>query len=181
VEARDPYTAGHQRRVGELATAIATEIGLSPEQVEGIHFAAIVHDLGKIQVPAEILAKPGKLSELEYMLIKTHSQAGYNILKDVEFPWPIADIVVQHHERLDGTGYPHGLKDGQILIESKIMAVADVVEAIYSRRPYRAALGIDSALDEIRRGRGSAFDSSVVDACVRLFVEKGFVFGARDS
>jgi HD-GYP domain-containing protein (c-di-GMP phosphodiesterase class II) len=115
------------------------------------------------------------------MLIKTHSQAGYNILKDVEFPWPIADIVVQHHERLDGTGYPHGLKDGQILIESKIMAVADVVEAIYSRRPYRAALGIDSALDEIRRGRGSAFDSSVVDACVRLFVEKGFVFGARDS
>jgi PAS domain S-box-containing protein len=181
VEARDPYTAGHQRRVGELATAIALEIGLSPEQVDGIHFAAIVHDLGKIHVPAEILAKPGKLSELEYMLIKTHPQAGYDIPKDVEFPWPIADIVVQHHERLDGTGYPYGLKDGQILIESKIMAVADVVEAIYSHRPYRAALGIDAALDAIKLGRGSSFESSVVDACVRIFVEKGFVFSTRDS
>lgn len=181
VEARDPYTAGHQRRVGELATAIALELGLPQEQVDGIHFAAIIHDLGKIQIPAEILSKPGKLSEIEYMLIKTHPQTGYDILKEIEFPWPIADIVVQHHERLDGTGYPHGLKGEQILIESRILAVADVVEAIYSHRPYRAALGIESALDEIKRGRGSAFESSVVDACVRLFVEKGFVFGARDS
>ncbi|MDP1784962.1 MAG: PAS domain S-box protein [Sulfuricurvum sp.] len=176
VEARDPYTAGHQRRVGELATAIAQEMGLSEEQVQGIHFAAIIHDLGKIHVPAEILSKPGKLNDIEYMLIQTHPQAGYDILKDVKFPWPIADIILQHHEKLDGSGYPKGLKENQIRLEAKIITVADVVEAMSSHRPYRSALGIESAFDEIRRGRGSEYDPSVVDACLKLFAEKRFAF-----
>lgn len=176
VEARDPYTAGHERRVGELAVAIAHELGLSEERIRGIHLAASIHDLGKIQVPAEILSKPGKLSDIEFMLIKTHPQAGYDILKDVDFPWPIADIVHQHHERMDGSGYPQGLKDGQILFESRIMAVADVVEAMSSHRPYRAALGIESALKEIERGRGTVYDTTVADACLRLFREERFGF-----
>ena len=154
VEARDPYTAGHQRRVSELATAIAREMGLPEEQVNGIHLAAIIHDLGKIQIPAEILSKPGKLTDIEFMLIKTHPQAGYDILKDVKFPWPIADIVLQHHERLDGSGYPQGLKGGQILLESRIMTVADVVEAMSSHRPYRSALGIEAALNETQTWPG---------------------------
>jgi PAS domain S-box-containing protein len=176
VEARDPYTAGHQRRVGELATAIALEIGLPEDQVKGIHLAAIIHDLGKIHIPAEILAKPGKLNDIEYMLIKMHPQAGYNILKGVKFPWPIADIVLQHHEKLDGSGYPQGLNGEQILLESRIMTVADVVEAMSSHRPYRAELGIEAALNEIQRGRGTSFDPAVVDACMLLFAEKGFKF-----
>jgi HD-GYP domain-containing protein (c-di-GMP phosphodiesterase class II) len=178
VDARDPYTAGHQRRVGELAVAIAREMGLPEEKIHGIHLAAAVHDLGKIHIPAEILVKPGKLSDIEFMLIKTHPQAGYDILKDVEFPWPIADIVRQHHERLDGSGYPQGLKGGQILLESRIMAVADVVETMASHRPYRASLGIRLALEEITRGRDSAYDPAVVDACLKLFGEARFAFQA---
>ncbi|MBU1642948.1 PAS domain S-box protein, partial [bacterium] len=179
VEARDPYTAGHQRRVGELATAIAKEMELPEMQVQGIHFAAIIHDLGKIHVPAEILSKPGRLNDLEYRLIQMHSQAGYDILKDVSFPWPIADIILQHHEKLDGSGYPQGLKDGEIRLEAKIICVADVVEAISSHRPYRPALGVEPALEEIRRGRGILYDPAVVDACLRLFTEKGFVFNSE--
>jgi HD-GYP domain-containing protein (c-di-GMP phosphodiesterase class II) len=178
VDARDPYTAGHQRRVGELAVAIAREMGLPEQKIRGIHLAAAVHDLGKIHVPAEILTKPGKLSDIEFMLIKTHPQAGYDILKDVEFPWPIADIVRQHHERLDGSGYPQGLKDGQILLESRIMTVADVVETMSSHRPYRPSLGIELALKEIERGRGSAYDPAVADACLKLFREARFAFQA---
>lgn len=176
VEMRDPYTAGHERRVGLLAVEIAREMNLSEEKIHGIHLAASVHDLGKIQIPAEILAKPGKLGDIEFMLMKTHSQAGYDILKDVKFPWPIADIVWQHHERLDGSGYPRGLKDGEILLESRIMAVADVVEAMASHRPYRPALGIETALKEIERGRGSAYDPAVADACLKLFREERFAW-----
>jgi PAS domain S-box-containing protein/putative nucleotidyltransferase with HDIG domain len=178
VEARDPYTAGHQRRVGELATAIAREMGLPYEQVNGIHLAAIIHDLGKVNIPAEILSKPGKLSDIEFLLIKSHPQIGYDILKDVKFPWPIADIVLQHHEKLDGSGYPQGLKGGQILLESRIMTVADVVEAMSSHRPYRSALGIEAALHEIERGRGRLYDPAVVDACIHLFAKKGFTFSS---
>ena len=181
VEARDPYTAGHQRRVGELATAIAREMGLPFEQVNGIHLAAIIHDLGKINIPSEILSKPGKLSDIEFMLIKTHPQNGYDILKDVKFPWPIADIVLQHHERMDGSGYPQGLKDGQILLESRIMTVADVVEAMSSHRPYRPELGIEAALFEIERGRGRLYDPAVVDVCLRLFAKNGFTFSSKSA
>jgi len=176
VEARDPYTAGHQRRVSELAMAIAQEMGLPEEQINGIHLAGIIHDLGKINVPAEILSKPGKLSDIEFMLIKQHPQAGYDILKNVKFPWPIADIVLQHHERQDGSGYPQGLKGDAILLESRIMAVADVVEAMSSYRPYRPGLGIDVALKEIEGGRDSKYDPVVVDACLKLFAEERFMF-----
>lgn len=176
LEARDPYTAGHQRRVAELATAIAREMQLPEAQIEGIRLAGLIHDLGKIQIPAEILSKPTKLSDIEFMLIKTHSQAGYEILKGVKFPWPIADIVRQHHEKLDGSGYPQGLRDEQILLESKIMAVADVVEAMSSHRPYRPALGIEAAFAEIARLRGSAYDAVAVDTCVALFRENKFQF-----
>jgi PAS domain S-box-containing protein len=176
LEKRDPYTAGHQRRVGELAVAIARELALPEEKIHGIHLAASVHDLGKVQVPAEILSKPGRLSKIEFMLIQAHPEAGYEILKDIEFPWPIADIVRQHHERLDGSGYPQGLKDGQILLEANIMAVADVVEAMASHRPYRAALGIDRALAEIERGRGRAYEPAAADACIKLFREQGFIW-----
>lgn len=179
VESRDPYTAGHQRRVSELATAIAQEMGLSEDQVNGIHLAAIIHDLGKIHIPAEILSKPGKLTNIEFMLIQTHPQSGYDILKNVKFPWPIADIIVQHHEKIDGSGYPYGLKDHQILLEAKIISVADVVEAISAHRPYRAALGIEVALDEIKKNSGITYDASVVDACVKLFEEKGFMFSGN--
>ncbi len=176
VEMRDPYTAGHQRRVGLLAVAIAKELGLAEQQVHGIELVATVHDLGKISVPAEILAKPGKLSNIEMMLVRNHAQAGYEILKDIKFPWPIATVVWQHHERVDGSGYPLGLKGDQILLESRIMAVADVVEAMASHRPYRPALGIDAALKEIERGRDTAYDPAVADACIRLFAEKRFAF-----
>ncbi|HEY5582496.1 MAG TPA: HD domain-containing phosphohydrolase [Rhodoferax sp.] len=178
VEMRDPYTAGHQRRVAQLAIAIAHELQLPQEQVEGVHLAGVVHDVGKIRIPAEILSKPGKLSALEFSLIQEHSQNGYEILKSIAFPWPIAQIVQQHHERLDGSGYPQGLKGDQILLEARIVAVADVVEAMSSHRPYRAALGINSALKEIERGRGTVYDAAVVDACLRLFAEKRFVFSA---
>ena len=178
VEMRDPYTAGHQRRVAQLAVAIAQELRLPQEQVEGVHLAGVVHDVGKIRIPAEILSKPGRLTALEFSLIQEHSQNGYEILKSIAFPWPIAQIVQQHHERLDGSGYPQGLKGHQILLEARIVAVADVVEAMSSHRPYRAAQGINSALKEIEQGRGSVYDAAVVDACLRLFAEKRFAFSA---
>jgi len=174
VEIRDPYTAGHQRRVAQLAIAIARELQLPEDWIEGLHLASVVHDVGKIQIPAEILSKPGRLTDLEFKLIKEHSQAGYEILKSIEFPWPIAQIVVQHHERLDGSGYPHGLKDKDILLEAKILGVADVVEAMMSHRPYRPGLGIDAALEEITKNSGVFYDPIVVDACLMLFRQKGF-------
>jgi len=176
LESRDPYTAGHQKRVAELATAIANEMGLAKEQVEGIRFAATIHDLGKIHIPAEILSKPGRLTDLEYKLVQTHPQAGHDIVKDVRFPWPIARIILQHHEHIDGSGYPQGLRGDQILIEAKIITVADIVEAISSHRPYRSALGLPPALDAIKKGRGTLYDPDAVDACLKLFNEKQFVF-----
>ncbi len=174
VEMRDPYTAGHQHRVSRLSVAIAREMGLPERQIEGIRMAGDIHDIGKIYVPAEILSKPGKLTDIEFTIIKTHPQVGFDILKNVEFPWPIADIVVQHHERLDGKGYPAGLKGDAILPEARIIIVADVVEAMSSHRPYRPAHGIDKALEEISLHRGTVYDAVVVDACLRLFKEKGF-------
>ncbi len=174
VEMRDPYTAGHQRRVAHLAVAIAREMGLSEEQIHGIHLSAIVHDIGKIHIPAEILSKPGRLSEIEYSLIKVHPESGYDILKEIDFPWPIAQAVLQHHERMDGSGYPRGLKGEEIIIEARILAVADVVEAIYSHRPYRPGRGLDAALEELGKNRGILYDSAVADACFRLFQEKGW-------
>ncbi len=160
VEARDPYTAGHQRRVGKLAMAIAREMLLPEEQVQGIYLAALIHDLGKIHIPAEILSKPSRLSDVEYMMIKTHPQAGYDIVKNMKFPWPIADIILQHHERMDGSGYPQGLKKGKILLEARIIAVADVVESMTSHRPYRAGLGMELALAEIEQTPGKALRSA---------------------
>lgn len=174
IEMRDPYTAGHQRRVALLAEAIAREMKLPEAQVEGIRFAAEIHDIGKIYVPAEILSKPTKLTELEYTIIKTHPQAGYDILKNIEFPWPIAQIVLQHHERINGSGYPNALKNGEILLEAKILAVADVVEAMSSHRPYRPSFGLDKALEEIQLNRGRLYEPEVVDSCLRLFKEKRF-------
>ncbi len=176
IELRDPYTAGHQQRVALLASAIAREMGLPEERVFGIQLAALIHDIGKIYVPADILAKPGKLTEIEFEMIKTHPELGYNALKMIEFPWPIAEIIRQHHERLDGSGYPHGLKGDEILLEARIIGVADVVEAMASHRPYRPSLGIDAALEEITRNSGKLYDPEVVKACVRLFREKGFDF-----
>ena len=175
VETRDPYTAGHQRRVAELAAAIALEMGLPAKTVEGIHFGALVHDLGKMQVPAELLSKPTRLTKIEFELIKTHPQAGYEIVKDIKFPWPVADMVHQHHERLDGSGYPQGLKGDAIALEARILAVADVFEAMSSHRPYRASLGIEPALKEIQDRRGTWYEPAAVDACVRLLREKNFV------
>ena len=176
VEARDPYTAGHQSRVADLAQAIATEIGLPADRIEGLRLAATIHDLGKLSVPAELLTKPKKLLDIEFNLIKIHSQAGYDILKDIEFPWPIARIVLEHHERMNGSGYPNGLVGDQILLESRIVAVADVVESMASYRPYRPALGIEAALDEIEKNKGILYDSDVVDACQKLFRENRFAF-----
>jgi putative nucleotidyltransferase with HDIG domain len=177
VEMRDPYTAGHQVKVAELAVAIARQMGLPEEQVHAIHLAGIVHDLGKIRIPAEILSKPGRISDIEHSFIKTHAQAGYDILKDIHFPWPIAQIVLQHHERLDGSGYPQGLKGDTIMLEARILSVADVIEAMSAHRPYRAGMGIDAALDEITRQRGIHFDPQAVDACLALFREHGYSFG----
>jgi len=174
VEARDPYTAGHQTRSADLARAIATEMGLSPEKIEGIRMAGSIHDIGKLSIPAEILSKPTKLSEIEFRLIKEHSRKGYEILKNVESPWPLAEIVYQHHERMDDSGYPRNLKGDDILIEARILAVADVVEAMASQRPYRPGLGIDLALAEIEKNRGTLYDEAVVDACLRLFREKRY-------
>jgi len=176
LEARDPYTAGHQARVADLSRDIATEMGLSQEKSESIHMAASIHDIGKLSIPAEILSSPAKLTENEFALIKEHSWRGYEILKDVESPWPLAEIVYQHHERMDGSGYPRNLKGDDILMEARIIAVADVVEAMASHRPYRAAIGLDVALDEIEKNRGILYDDTVADACLSLFREKGFQF-----
>ncbi len=176
IETRDPYTAGHQRRVTNLARAIARELGLTEDQVDGIRTAGVIHDLGKISIPAEILSRPGKLLPLEYGLIKTHAQVGYDILKNIEFPWPVAEIVHQHHEKMDGSGYPVGISGKDILIESRVIAVADVVEAMASHRPYRAALGIDRSLEEITSNRETLFDKDAVDACIMLFTKKDFTF-----
>ena len=176
VEFRDPYTAGHQRRVADLARAISDEMGLPREKVDGIRMAGNIHDVGKIAIPSEILSKPGQLSPLEYEMIKTHSQVGYDILKNIDFPWPIAEIVHQHHERLDGSGYPSGIKGSEILLEAKILAVADVVEAMASHRPYRPSRGLDIALDEITTKKGILYDPDVVEACQKLFLEKRFEF-----
>ncbi len=176
VEMRDPYTAGHQRRVAALGAAIAIEMGLSDEQIHGIRLAGTVHDVGKIGVPAEVLSKPGRLLAVEHALIKLHPKIGYEILKDVKFPWPIAQIVLQHHERMDGSGYPSGLAGEQILVETRILSVADVVEAIYAFRPYRPGLGLDAAMSEISAQRGTAYDPQVVDACLRVLKERRFVF-----
>ncbi|WP_018231028.1 HD domain-containing phosphohydrolase [Thioalkalivibrio thiocyanodenitrificans] len=174
VEMHDPYTSGHQRRVADLASSIAAELGLDAHRIEGVRVGAQLHDIGKIAVPAEILTRPGRLSDMEYGLIKGHAQTGYDILKDVSFPWPVREMILQHHERLDGSGYPFGLKGGQIVLEARILAVADVVEAMTTHRPYRAGLGIDQALTEIEQGRGHLYDPAAVDACLRLFREKGF-------
>jgi len=177
VEAKDPYTAGHQVRSANLAGAIATEMGLSQDKIEGIRMAGSIHDIGKIAIPTEILTKATKLSEIEFLLIKEHSLKGYEILKDIESSWPLAEIVYQHHERMDGSGYPRKLKIEEILMEARILAVADVVEAMASHRPYRPALGIDAALEEIEKKRGTLYDDDVVTVCLRLFREKGFKLG----
>ncbi|MDD8025842.1 MAG: HD domain-containing protein [Acidobacteriota bacterium] len=174
VEQRDPYTAGHQKRVARLACAIALEYGMSAERIEGMRMAGIIHDIGKISIPAEILSKPGRLTALEYSLVKTHSQIGFDILKDIDFPWPIARIVLQHHEKIDGSGYPQGLQGNDILLEARILAVADVVEAIASPRPYRPAIGLDKALEEIEGKSGLLYDAAVVGICLSLFREKEF-------
>ncbi len=179
VEARDPYTAGHQRRVAALARAIALELGLSDNKIRGLYLAATIHDLGKVSIPAEILSKPGVLNPVELDLVGIHPQAGYDIIKDVQLPWPIAQMVLQHHERLDGSGYPQGLKGEQIQHEAKILAVADVVEAMSSNRPYRPGLGLDAALTEITNNRGVLYDAAAVDCCLRLFREKNFDFSAK--
>lgn len=171
---RDPYTSGHQRRVGEIAAAIGAEMGLDANGQRGLRVAGGVHDVGKITVPAEILGKPGRISEFEFDLIKTHAQQGYEVLKSVDFPWPVAEVAHQHHERVDGSGYPRGLKGSEILLEARVLAVADVVEAMASHRPYRPGLGIDKALAELERGRGTAYDANVVDACLKLFRVNGY-------
>jgi PAS domain S-box-containing protein len=173
-EVRDPYTAGHQRRVAQLSFEIGRMVGLKNEQFEGLMMAAFVHDIGKIIVPADILSKPGILTRPEFDMIKDHARIGYEILKNIEFPWPIAKIVLQHHERLDGSGYPSGLKHEDIILEARILAVADVVEAMSSHRPYRPALGLEKALAEISQNKGTLYDSTTVEACIRLFNEKGF-------
>ncbi|MGA2159028.1 MAG: PAS domain S-box protein [Dehalococcoidia bacterium] len=175
-ELRDPYTAGHQKMVTQLAMAIAVEMGLSEEQIRALRVAGLLHDVGKVYVPSEILSKPGKLSELERGLAKTHASASYDIVKAIKFPWPVCRIIIQHHERLDGSGYPKGIKGDEIIPEARILAVADVVEAMTSHRPYRPALGIDKALEEITMHRGVLYDENVVDACVTLFKERGFKF-----
>lgn len=178
MEMRDPYTAGHERRVAELAASIARELGLAEPAIEGIRFGAMIHDLGKIKIPAEILVKPTRLAPIEYELSKQHAQAGYDILKCIDFPWPVAQMVLQHHERLDGSGYPNGLKGDALIREARILAIADVVEAMSSHRPYRPGLGLDTALAEIERGRGAQYDAHAVDACLRLFREKGYTLPA---
>jgi len=176
LESKDPYTASHQRRVVQLACALAQDLGESPHYIEGMRVMGFLHDLGKIAVPGEILSKPSRLSEYEFNLIKIHPQAGYDILRAIDFPWPVALAVLQHHERLDGSGYPHGLLGHDIIREAKILAVADVVEAIASHRPYRPALGVDQAMAEISRHQGVLYDPAVVQTCLRLFSENRFSF-----
>ncbi|MFH1976974.1 MAG: HD domain-containing phosphohydrolase [Pseudomonadota bacterium] len=177
IETRDPYTAGHQKAVSKLARSIAQEIGLSADTIDNVRMAGAIHDIGKIAVPAEILSKPGRLTNIEMSLIRTHAESGYNILKDAELPYPIAEITLQHHERMDGSGYPQGLKGDQILLEARIICVADVVEAISSHRPYRPSLGIDIALEEIEKNKGLFYDVQIADVCLRLFRDKGYKMG----
>jgi PAS domain S-box-containing protein/putative nucleotidyltransferase with HDIG domain len=174
VESRDPYTAGHQKRVANLSRAIAQEMDLSPDQCDAVRMAGTLHDIGKIAIPSEILSSPAKLTDKAYEIIKDHPQTGYDILREIEFPWPVAEIVLQHHERMDGSGYPKGLRGNGIMLEARIVAAADVVESISSHRPYRPARGLDTALDEIVRNSGTFYDSDVVTACVRLFREKNY-------
>ncbi|MCO6414110.1 MAG: PAS domain S-box protein [Thiogranum sp.] len=181
LEKRDPYTSGHQQRVAELAVEIARAMDLGPERIEGIRLGALIHDVGKIYVPSEILNRPGRLSDAEFALIKTHSEVGFEIVRDVEFPWPVSQMIRQHHERLDGSGYPDGLKGEEIILEAKVLAVADVVEAMTSHRPYRPGLGIDAALEEIRCHRGTRYDPTVVDVCLWVFRDNGFMFDAGVS
>ena len=174
VEMRDPYTAGHQQGVARLACAIAEEMSLPQDKIKGIRVVGAIHDIGKICVPAEILSKPGRITDAEFSIIKEHPRTGYDILKGIDFPWPVAQAVLQHHERINGSGYPNQLSGQSIILEARVLAVADVVEAMASHRPYRPSLGIDKALEEISRNKGSFFDSVVVDACLKLFKEKGF-------
>ena len=175
-ENRDPYTSGHQKKVAYLAINISEELGLSEEKTEALGTAAMIHDIGKIAIPASILSKPGKVNDVEYKMIKTHPKTGYEIIKNIEFPYSINEIILQHHERLNGSGYPMGLKAKDIMLEAKILAVADVVEAMSSHRPYRPALGIDKALKEIEENKGTLYDTNVVNACKRLFTKKKFEF-----
>ena len=172
-ELRDPYTVGHERRVAMIAVAIGADLGFDADRQEGLRIAGHLHDIGKMTVPAEILTRPGKLRATEFLLIQEHPQAGYDVLKGVAFPWPVAEVALQHHERMDGTGYPQGLKGEEILLEARIVAVADVVEAMFSHRPYRPGLGIETALAEIANGRGLLYDPDAVDACLKLFRAKG--------
>ncbi|MDL1963230.1 MAG: response regulator, partial [Deltaproteobacteria bacterium] len=176
VEYRDPYTGGHQQRVSDLASAIAKEMGFPEDKIMGIHMAGGLHDIGKIAIPVEILSKPGRLSKTEFELIKNHSQVGYDILNPIKFPWPVSQIVLQHHERMNGSGYPNGLSGKEILIEAKILGVADVVEAMASHRPYRPALGIDKALGEISINKGKLYDVEVANVCLKIFKDKKFEF-----
>ena len=173
-EMRDPYTAGHERRVAEIAVAIGAELGLDPYRLEGLRVAGYLHDVGKISIPSELLSKPTRLTAVEFALVKGHAEAGYGVLRNVEFPWPVAQVALQHHERIDGSRYPQGLRGDAILFEARIMAVADVIEAMSSHRPYRAGLGIEKALAEIERGRGTAYDAEVANACLTLFRERNF-------
>lgn len=175
-ETRDPYTAGHQRRVTRLACAVARELGLPADRVAGLRVMGLLHDLGKIIIPAEILSKPGKLSDSEFAIIKCHAQAGYEIVKEIPFPWPVAEVILQHHERLNGSGYPQGLKGDEIIQEAKILAVADVVEAMSSHRPYRPGLGIEAALEEITQKKDLLYDPEVVDACIKVCTGDNFTF-----
>lgn len=175
VELRDPYTGGHQRRVADLACKIASRMGLDENRIHGVRLGAMIHDIGKVGVPAEILSKPSKLTSVEMQLIQEHATMGYNILKDINFPWPIAEIAHQHHERLDGSGYPSRLRGDAILLEARIVAVADVVESIASHRPYRPTLGMQAAIDEITHHRGTLYDSNAVDACLEV-LNAGFEF-----
>jgi len=181
VETRDPYTAGHQVRSANLARTMAAEMGLPQEKIDGIRMAGSIHDIGKLSIPAEILSKPTKLSEIEFSLIKEHARQGYEILRNVESPWSLAEMVYQHHERMDGSGYPRGLKGEEILMEARILAVSDVVESMASHRPYRASLGINAALEEVEKNRGTLYDEAVADACLRLFREKGYRFAETRS
>ena len=174
LEAKDPYTAGHQKKVAKLASDIAREMGLSEEKIEGIHFAGLIHDIGKVYIPSEILNRPGRLSDLEFELIKTHAQVGYDIIKSVQFPWPIAEAIFQHHERMDGSGYPSGFSGKDIIMEARILAVADTIEAMASHRPYRPALSLEEALEEISSKKKVLYDDKVVGACLRLFRDKNY-------
>ncbi|MBW2370207.1 MAG: response regulator [Deltaproteobacteria bacterium] len=176
IEMRDPYTSGHQQRVAELACAMGSELNLTEHDLFGLRMACVLHDLGKITVPSEILSRPGVLSDLEYGIVQNHVQAGYDIIKNIEFPWPLREIIVQHHERMDGSGYPNGLKGNEILMEARILAVADVFETISSHRPYRPSLGINRAIEEISTSRGLLYDPNAVDVCLSLFQEGKFVF-----